>query len=110
MTKNAHAEVTVEYSLTQSSRRIFSLCSVCKQVLAEGKWALDGQMFGVHFLIGPNPRPICCGQGRYVPFLFETPGAAQDKMNEVCKEIAEHKTHLVYNYYGIENFIPKHFH
>jgi hypothetical protein len=110
MAKHVGTKITIAYSLTQSSRRIFSLCNACKEVLAEGTWALDGSMQGVHFLIGPNPRPTCCGEERFVPFLFETPGAAQDKMNMVCNEITERKTHLIYNYYGIENFIPKHFH
>ena len=107
MTRASGRKVTVAYSLTQAGKRIFSMCPQCQQVLAEGVWALDGKMFDHHFLIGPSPRPKCCGEERHVPFLFETLGAAQEKMEEVCINIAEHKSHLVYNYYGRESFIPK---
>ena len=110
MAKEAHDKVTVAYSLTQAERRIFSVCSKCQEVLAEGIWALDGELSGAHYLIGPSPRLTCCGKEQYVPFLFETAGAAQDKMNEVCKEIRAYKSHLIYNYYGVQNFISKYVH
>jgi len=107
MREAAHEEVTIAYSLTQSSKRIFLLCKACKGILAEGTWALNGEIDGVDYLIGPNPRPSCCGREQPVPFLFETPDAAQDIMDQVCQAIEEHETHLVYNYYGKHNFIPK---